>query len=281
MSLVTLSEVLKDAEKNNYAVPAFNFNLYEDLTAIVKGAEELKSPVIVMAAGSCIKHWKPELAAFMIKEVAERASVPVVAHLDHASNMDLIFQAMKAGFTSVMYDGSMLSFEENMANTKTVVKIAKALGISVEAEVGRVGKSEEGEDLGEILTEPEYAARFIEETDVTALAVAVGTVHAMQKQNAKIHHDLVEKLSAAVTKPLVLHGSSGATNEDLLKLSKTSFCKINIGTRLKTVYTERIREILAEKPELKSQIVLMQEAAPAVSETVKEKIRLLGSEGKA
>ena len=281
MPLVTLNEVLRDAYKNGYAVAGFNFNLYEDLCAIVKGAEELNSPVIVMAAGTCVKHWGPVLAAEIVKDVAGRSKVPVVCHLDHASDMDLIFKAMKAGFTSIMYDGSTLPFEDNIFNTRVVVRVARALGISVEAEVGRVGRTEEGEDLGEIRTEPSVAVKFIEETDVDALAVAVGTVHGMQKQAANIHMDLCHKLVEAVDRPLVLHGSSGATNEDVMTLSKIGFSKINIGTRLKAVYTESIRKILADRPELKSQITLMKDAAPSVTETVKEKIRLVGSEGKA
>ena len=234
-----------------------------------------------MAAGNCIRHWGPKLAAEIVKEIANKAQVPVVAHLDHASDMSLIFKAMKAGFTSVMYDGSSLLLEENIANTKIVVKVAKALGISVEAEVGRVGKSEEGEDVGEILTDPKVAFKFVEETGVDALAVAVGTVHGMQKQSANLHMDLCEELSRVVPVPLVLHGSSGVKNNDLTKLSKTNFCKINIGTRLKTVYAERIREILKKDPALKSPLILMKEASSAVTETVKEKISLLGSANKA
>jgi ketose-bisphosphate aldolase len=188
---------------------------------------------------------------------------------------------MKAGFTSVMYDGSSLALEKNIANTKIVVKVAKALEISVEAEVGRVGKSEEGEDVGEILTDPKIALKFAEETGIDALAVAVGTVHGMQKQSANLHMDLCEELSRLVPAPLVLHGSSGVKNEDLIKLSKTNFCKINIGTRLKIVYTEKIREILKEDPALKSPLTLMKEASSAITETVKEKISFLGSANKA
>ncbi|NLT45702.1 MAG: class II fructose-bisphosphate aldolase, partial [Thermotogaceae bacterium] len=152
MPLVSLTDVLKDAQAKKYAVPGFNFHLYEDLVAIVEAAQEARSPVILMAAGTCIKHWGPTLAAALVKDLADRVDIPVVAHLDHASSLELIFKSIHAGFTSVMYDGSMLPVEENIANSKIAVKVARAFGVSVEAELGRVAKGEEGESAVEILT---------------------------------------------------------------------------------------------------------------------------------
>ncbi|PNR98270.1 ketose-bisphosphate aldolase [Petrotoga mexicana DSM 14811] len=281
MPLVNLNDVLVPAYNGGYAVPGFNFHTYEDAKAIVKGAELLKSPVILMASGSCIRHLGLDLSIEIVKFLAKNTSIPVVAHLDHATDINLILQAMTKGFTSVMYDGSLLDIEENIKNTKFVVKVARALGINVEAEIGRVGKSEEGKEAKEILTDPEIAESFFDATQVDALAVAVGTAHAMQKQEANIRFDLVEKLSNILNVPLVLHGSSGVKNEDLIRISKTKFSKVNIGTILKTVYMEKIREILKDNPELRDQIKLLESAANAVVETVKEKIRLLGSDNKA
>ncbi len=277
MPLVSLTDVMKDAQENKYAVPGFNFHLYEDLVAIVEAAQEARSPVILMAAGTCIKHWGPTLAAALIKDVASRVDIPVVAHLDHASSLELIFRSIYAGFTSVMYDGSMLPVEENVANSKIVVKVARTFGVSVEAELGRVAKGEEGESAVEILTDPSDVIMFCEQTHVDALAVAVGTVHGMQKQEAKIHLDLVNAISKVSPVPLVLHGSSGASDDDLRYISKTGFSKINIGTRLKTVFTEGIREVLSKDAELKDQLKLLKMAVPRVKETVREKIDLLGS----
>lgn len=277
MPLVSLTDVLKDAQEKKYAVPGFNFHLYEDLVAIVEAAQEARSPVILMAAGTCMKHWGPTLAAALIKDVASRVDIPVVAHLDHASSLELIFRSIHAGFTSVMYDGSMLPVEENIANCKIVVKVARTFGVSVEAELGRVAKGEEGESAVEILTDPSDVVMFCEQTDVDALAVAVGTVHGMQKQEANIHLDLVDAISKVSPVPLVLHGSSGASSEDLRYIATTAFSKINIGTRLKTVFTEGIREILKNNEELKDQLTLLKMAVPRVKETVKEKIELLGS----
>lgn len=277
MPLVTLKELVQKAYKSDYAIPAFNIHTYEDAVAIVKGAEEMKSPVILMASPSAIKHLGIKIAACIINDLAENATVPVVSHLDHATDLDIIFRAMKAGFTSVMYDGSSLSFEENVQNTRLVVKVAKAFGVSVEAEIGRVGKSEEGEELQQILTEPESAKAFFEQTQVDALAVAVGTAHAMQKQEAQINFERVKQIQEVVDVPLVLHGSSGVPDEDLTKISKMRFGKINIGTVLKTVYVKKIREILQNKPELKDQIILLKDASCAVTEMVKHKIKLLNS----
>ncbi|HPQ92002.1 MULTISPECIES: class II fructose-bisphosphate aldolase [Mesotoga] len=277
MPLVPLTEVLKDAQAKKYAVPGFNFHLYEDLVAIVEAAQEARSPVILMAAGTCMKHWGPTLAAALIKEVADRVDIPVVAHLDHASSLELIFKSIHAGFTSVMYDGSMLPVEENIANSKIVVKVARAFDVSVEAELGRVAKGEEGESAVEILTDPSDVVMFCEATDVDALAVAVGTVHGMQKQEAKIHLDLVDAISEVSPVPLVLHGSSGVSDNDLRYIATTGFSKINIGTRLKTVFTEGIREVLQNDPDLNDQLKLLKLAVPRVKDTVKEKIELLGS----
>ncbi|HOJ88235.1 MAG TPA: class II fructose-bisphosphate aldolase [Pseudothermotoga sp.] len=281
MPLVGLKELVQKAYKCDYAVPAFNIHTYEDAVAIVKGAEEMKSPVILMASPSAIKHLGIKVAACIMNDLAQRSSVPIVSHLDHATDLDIILKAMKAGFTSVMYDGSNLSFEENVQNTKFVVKVARAFGVSVEAEIGRVGKSEEGEQLEQILTEPESAKAFFEQTQVDALAVAVGTAHAMQKQEAQINFQRVEQIQKIVDVPLVLHGSSGVPDEDLTRISKMGFGKINIGTVLKTVYVQKIREILLNKPELKDQITLLKDASVAVTQMVKHKIELLNSAGRA
>ena len=279
--LVTLKELVQIAYKSDYAIPAFNIHTYEDAVAIVKGAEEMSSPVILMASPSAIRHLGIRIAACIMNELGENAKVPVVSHLDHATDLDVIFKAMKAGFTSVMFDGSNLSFEENVEKTKLVVKVARAFGVSVEAEIGRVGRSEEGEEITQILTEPDAAKKFFELTQVDALAIAVGTAHGMQKQEAQINFERVQEIQNAVDVPLVLHGSSGVPDEDLTKISKMNFGKINIGTVLKTIYVERIREILQEQPQLRDQIKLLEEASKAVTETVKHKISLLNSAGRA
>lgn len=282
MALYTLKEVLKDAFKNGYSVPGFNFYTYEDAMAMVKGAEELNSPIILMASGSCIKHLGHDLAFEIVNALAKRTKVPVVCHLDHADKMDSIYKAIKAGFTSVMYDGSILPIEENLKNTIMVVSVAHAVGVSVEAEIGRVGKSEEGEDLHpEVLTEPEWAKDFAEKSNVDALAVAVGTCHAMQKQEANLQLDRAREINGAVSVPLVLHGSSGVKNEDLKVLGSYGFAKVNIGTKLKTTYADGIKAECEKEPFKRAALNLLTNAGKKVTEVVKEKIELLGSENKA
>ncbi|MCF7914913.1 MAG: class II fructose-bisphosphate aldolase [Spirochaetaceae bacterium] len=280
MSLITLKEAVAPATNSDFAVPAFNFFTFDDAKAIVAAAEELNSPVILMSSPSCIKSFGVEIAAAIMRNLALQANVPVVAHLDHAEDLDTIFKAMKCGYTSIMYDGSKLPVEENIDNTKTVVRVAKALGISVEAEIGRVGKGEEGEEAEEILTTPESAADFLQQTGVDGLAVAVGTRHAMQDQEANIHFEIVDGISAAVEAPLVLHGSSGVTDGELRRIINTKFAKINIGTVLRKTFINSIRETLASQPDLKAHDKLLQLSSAAVVDKVKEKIRILKSDGK-
>lgn len=281
VSTGSLKEMLDKALREKYAVPAFNFWTYEDAKAIIRGAEEMQSPVILMASLSALKHLGEDLVPYMVRTLAERTSIPVVLHLDHADTVETVIRVMKSGFKSVMYDGSQLPIDENIRNTKLIVDAAGALGVSVEAEIGCVGRGEEGEDFLEVLTEPESALMFCTETGVDALAIAAGTCHGMQKQDAEIHFDIVEAISKTVKTPLVLHGSSGVKNEDLLRASRTGISKINFGTRLRSAYIERCRSVLEKDPGIKNHLKLIQEASTAVTEIVKDKIQYLGSQGKA
>jgi len=281
MALVTLKEVVDKAYGEGYAVPAFNYWSQSDAASIVRGAEGMRSPVILMASGSCVKSLGLELAAFTVLDLAAKAAVPVVLHLDHAESLDLIYRAMKAGFTGVMYDGSKLPVEENIANTRAVVAVARALGVSVEAEIGRVGRGEEGEDASQVLTDPADAAMFLERTGVDALAVAVGTCHGMQKQEAGIRYDILGKLTERVRAPLVLHGSSGVKDEDLVEVSKSAISKVNIGTKLKAVCVEGIRGALEADSSIKDSAKLIAAGAGRVTEVVAQKIEFLGSAGRA
>ncbi len=281
MALVTMNETVKKAYLKDYAVPGFNVFSFFDANEIIAGAEEMHSPVLIMTSGSCIKAMGVETAAGLYSAIAKRSKVPTVLHLDHADDIDVITKAIHYGYSSVMYDGSMLSFEENMRNTKFVVKMAHALGVSVEAEIGRVGKGEDGEDVTAVLTEPEMAKKFYEETSVDALAIAVGTSHGMQKQEAEIHYEIIEEVSRTVDVPLVLHGSSGVKNEDLEKISRFSFGKINIGTRLKNAFCDSIRENLQNDPAQRDYHKLLLKSAKSVKEVVKDKIKYVGSAEKA
>jgi ketose-bisphosphate aldolase len=280
MALVSLKEVVQPAFVGGYAVPAFNFWTIEDAKAIIRGAEEETSPVILMSSVSCVKHLGEKLVALIIRELAEQAKVPVVLHLDHAEDMGIVLRAMRNGFTSVMYDGSKLPVEENIANTQFVVKVAWALGVSVEAEIGMIGRGEEGEEGKQVLTEPEGALFFFENTKVDALAIAAGTSHGMQKQEAEIRFDIIDEISRIAKVPLVLHGSSGVKNEDLERVAKTGISKVNFGTRLRTAYVESCRSSLDGDPNLKNHLTMIDAASRVVTEIVRDKIRHLESSRK-
>jgi len=281
MALTTLAAVLADAKQKNYAVPAFNFWTFEDVVGILAAAQEKHSPVILMASPSCVTHLGLAVIGHIVRERAALVDIPVVLHLDHAEDLALLVQAMHHGFTSIMYDGSKLPIEENIANTRYVVQVGRALGISVEGEIGKMGKGEDGEAGKQILTDPEEAVRFCAETGVDALAIAAGTMHGMQTQQANIRFDIVQEISQRVSTPLVLHGSSGVRNEDLPLLSKTGICKINFGTKLRSTFVESCRDSLSKDPSLKNHVVLLDKAGKAVGEIVKDKISRLGSENQA
>lgn len=277
MALMDLRKMLRPAYEQKYAVPAFNFWTYDDAAAIIGTAAALRAPVILMASGSCVKYLGAALAADMVEKLSHRAGLPVVLHLDHAETVEECLAAAKAGFTSVMYDGSKLPVEENMENTRFVVRAAHAMGVSVEAEIGRVGRGEEGEDIAQVLTDAEGARDFYEATRVDALAIAAGTMHGMQTQQAQLRFDIVSAVSRAVDVPLVLHGSSGVRNEDLPLLCQSGICKINFGTRLRNVFVEACRAILADQPKLKNHLPMLLEARKAVGEVVRDKILRLGA----
>ncbi len=277
MSLATLAEVLNPAYENGYAIAGFNFYTYEDASAILRAAEELGCPVILMASGNAIKHLGVEYAACTVRTLADRVDIPVVAHLDHATDLALIVQAMNRGFTSVMYDGSLLAVEDNIRNTQFVVRVAKTLGVSVEAEIGRVGMSEEGDDISEVLTEPQAAKDFCEKTAVDALAVAIGSAHGMQKQEAYLNLELARQIHHVVNVPLVLHGSSGVKDEDLRKVASYGFAKINIGTRLKHVFAKGMKDLCVSESFRPDPLWIVKRASQSIDEVVKEKISLLRS----
>lgn len=276
--LSDLKSLVSAAYKNDYAVPAFNVYTYEDTVAVVEAAEEMRSPVIIMLSNRGVKHLGLEIAASIMLQIAKQSLVPVVVHLDHAKDLDTIFSAMKLGFSSVMYDGSDLPFDQNVENTKLVVRIAKVFGVSVEGEIGKIGRSKEDEE--EFLTRPADAKLFYELTQVDALAVAVGTRHGMRQQTAKIDFKRIEEIQACVDVPLVLHGSSGVSDEDLIKISKMHFGKVNFATILRETYVKQIRNILQSDPELSDHLSLFQRATSAIKNIVSAKIKLLSSHNK-
>ena len=275
--LVTLNDVLKHTKSGGFAVPAFNIFGFADANAVVQAAEELKAPVILATNKVAIAHTPIKILGKMLTELANQANIPVVVHLDHGNDYETVAQAIDAGYSSVMYDGSQLSLKENIKTTREIVKMAHAFSIPVEAEIGSVGYTDPAMGMKETLTDPQEAREFAVETGVDALAVAVGTLHRMEEQTAPIQYDLIKEIESQTDIPLVLHGSTGVADEDLIRISGTNFGKVNIGTALRMAFGNTLRNILEENPEQYDRMELFKEPIKQVKSTAKEKIMLLNT----
>jgi len=277
LSLVNLNNMLFEAFKGGYAVGAFNVYNIEDITAVVNAAEEAKSPVILMTSSSAIVHSGMEELASIIKCRANNTTVPICLHLDHATDYKKIIKAMYIGYSSVMYDGSLLSYEKNVNNTKEIVKVAHSLNVTVEAEIGRVGNSEEGnKELHMVLSKPDEVKSFVEETGIDACAIAIGSSHGMQKQKANLNFKLLDRIRNEVDLPLVLHGSSGVIEAELTEAGRRGIQKVNIGTRLKRVFSDMLKKNVAGNKEIHNHVKLLRPSINAVKDEVMHKMKILG-----
>ena len=234
--LVSIKEMLADAKKNGYALPAFDVSNYEMMKAVLETCEEEKSPALLMGLGVDLQGRDLQLLTSMVKGASEFYNIPICFHLDHATDFEFIKKAIDAGFSSVMYDGSVLPFEKNASNTAEIVKYAHSKGITVEAELGHVGNASVGsisetgsdQDPGESLTVPEEVAKFVEITDVDALAVAIGTAHGVYQKTPELRIDRLDEITAVCDRPLVLHGGSGTPDDQMQNAIKHGITKINI-----------------------------------------------------
>jgi fructose-bisphosphate aldolase class II len=248
MTLAPLDEVLRDAATARCGVGAFNVIQVEHAEALVAAAETTGLPVVLQISENAVRyHGALAPIALATKAIAERATVPCVLHLDHAVSEPLVDEAVALGFTSVMFDGSRLDDASNRERTRAVVERCHAAGVSVEAELGEIG-GKDGVHAPGVRTDPGEAARFVADTGVDALAVAVGSSHAMTSRTAQIDLDLVAAIHAAVPVPLVLHGSSGVPDVDLVGAVEAGMTKVNIATHLNAVFTRAVREVLAADP---------------------------------
>lgn len=274
--LVNMEQMVKEAAISKKAIPGFNVFGYEDAMMVIKAAQELNAPAILMSNKDAVAHMDVKYQAALYRALGQDANIPVCVHLDHGGNYEICAKAIAAGFTSVMYDGSQLPIEENISNTKEVVKLAHACGVSVEAEIGSVGYNDPTIKAKAIYTDPQEAKRFAVETGVDALAVAVGTLHRMQKQNAKIQYELLEEIQNVTDIPLVIHGSTGLSNEDLTKLSHYHIGKINIGTALRMSFGNTLREEINTNIEEFDRIKFFKKPMKQVKEVILDKYKLLG-----
>lgn len=282
MPLVTSKKMLLDAQKGGYAVGAFNAENMEMVKAIIQAAEELRAPVMIQTTPSTVKYGTLDTYAAIVAAEAAKATVPVCLHLDHGSSFDLAMQAMKAGYTSVMIDGSKLDFEGNVEVSKKVADVAAAFGIPCEAELGKVGgKEDDLETEADTNTDPKEAREFAERTGVTSLAVAIGTAHGFYVGTPVLDKERLSEIRQVVDIPLVLHGASGLTDEDVKDCVKRGICKVNFATELRAAYSEAVKATFAEKQDTIDPKAYGKAGIAAVKELVMARMKVCGCDGKA
>ncbi len=276
--LVTLSEILQHAEEKKYGVGLFNMLNLEMARGIIEAAEMERSPLILGVAEVHLPIIPFEYASIIMRKIADEASVPVCLHFDHGTDYQKIVTAIKAGFTSVMYDGSALPYEENIANTREISKVAHALGTSVEAELGHVGGGEGGTDDGHeaMYTNVDQVNDFIERADIDALAVAIGTAHGPYKSKPKLDLKRLADIYTVSKKPLVLHGGSGLSDEDFQNTIRNGIRKVNICTEMCIAENVAYSEGYKAGKSFEQNVVLVKNT---VRNIVRGKMQLFGSSG--
>lgn len=282
MSLVTSKRLLLDAQAGGYAVGAFNVENMEMAQAVVEAAEELRAPVLIQTTPGTVRYAGVELYYANVKALAEKADVPVVLHLDHGGSFELCVQALRAGYTSIMIDGSKLPLGENIALTRRVVELCAAVGVPVEGEIGRVGGKEDdlvGDDAG--YTVPEEAALFEKQTGLSSMAVGVGTAHGVYAKTPVLNTALISELKGLLTVPMVLHGASGLSDEAIRDCIRRGICKVNFATELRIAYSEGVKATLREKPETFDPKAYGKTGRARVRELVMNRMRVCGCDGKA
>jgi fructose-bisphosphate aldolase class II len=282
--LVTGSELLLHARKNGYAVGAFNINNMEIVQAIIEAAEETNSPVILQASQGGIKYAGIEYIAALGKLAAQNAKVPVALHLDHGTDFDQVMLCIRHGFSSVMIDASKFPLEENIAFTNKVIEVAHAVGVTVEAELGKIGGTEDHITVSEkdaTFTDPEEAKKFVEATNVDYLAIAVGTAHGVYKGEPKLDYDRIKAIRDIIDIPLVLHGSSGVPYEALEKAISLGICKINIDTDVRAAFARGVHEAIENNKDEIDPRKILSPARESMKQIVMEKMKVFGSVGKA
>lgn len=307
MPLALGKDVLDKARREGYAVPSFNTNNLEITQAILETAESVRAPVFIQVSDGARKYAGLENLSNLVRDMASRVSVPVVLHLDHGADYKMVLQALRAGFTSVMIDASHHPFEENVHETKRCVEAAHAVGVSVEAELGRLQGIEDNivvDAKDAFLTDPDEAARFVEATGIDYLAIAIGTSHGAYKGKGRpyIDHARLEQIAARVSLPLVLHGSSGVPqwlkdkmaatgadlgdptgihDEDIKKAIPNGIAKINIDTDLRLALTAGIREVVVGNPKEFDPRKILGKGRDYLKQVIKEKFELMGTVGRA
>lgn len=286
--ITSVKEILTKAKEGGYAVPAFNTVNLETTRAIIAGAKEMKSPVIIQITEKTLEYAGGRGIFNMVKNEAEfyAPEIPVGIHLDHGKSFEIIERAVEIGFTSVMYDGSRKSYEDNLMMTKRIVSLCHSIGVDVQAELGNVPYLGEGQmaevDWDKYMTDPEQAKQFVEETGIDALAVAIGNAHGFFRERQTPDYERLEKISQSVGIPLVLHGASDWENGRVTEAVAKGISCFNVDTAIRLAFVNNLVKSVKDQNEVTFDLrKLLGGARDAVKEAVIEKIKTFGSEGKA
>ncbi len=276
--LVNLNDVLVHAKKEHYGVGLFNTTDTDMLEAVIAAAEKMRSPVVIGTAEILLPYGELKLIAPSVIEAAKRATVPVVVHYDHGLTFERCMEALQLGFSSVMFDGSLKSYEENIRDTREIVKIAHSFGATVEGEIGHVGNADAADPHADRYTTVEEARTYLADTGVDALAIAIGTAHGVYKMKPQLSFDRLREIASQVDVPLVLHGGSGLSDDDFRTAVKDGISKVNIFTDLCVAGVNGMQQALEKGLDYLSARNLKKDMIQAV---VENKISLFGSAGKA
>lgn len=283
MNIISTKQMLLNAQKGRYAVPAFNIHNLETFQVVVEAAAELKSPVIIAATPSTIRYSGADYLVAIAKTAAGKFVIPMAVHLDHFEDIEEIKRCIDLGFKSVMIDASKHPFEENIQIVKAVVEYAHERDVTVEAELGCLGGQEDDITVSEkeaLFTDPDAAIEFVERTGIDSLAVAIGTAHGIYKQEPILDFKRLEIISGKVSIPLVLHGASGVPDDSVKRAVTLGICKVNIATELKIPFAGAIKQYFIDHPEANDPRYYMTPGKLAMKKVVMDKIRLCGSDGK-
>jgi len=276
--LVTLNEILPEASSSAGAIACCNVFGFEDARAILDAAEELQRPVILATNKDMVDQLGVEALAGMLLPMARNSSAKVVLHLDHTYEEEIVYQAIHHGYSSVMFDGSQLPLEDNISRTRQVVKVAHAVGVSVEGEIGSVPYETGRDHIRSIFTEPDQAARYASESGIDCEAVAVGNIHRLTTPTCTIDYARLADIEEQVTIPLVIHGTTGIPETDILRLKQSRFAKFNVGTSLRMALGNNLRRLMEEQPEQFDRQYFMQQTMPFVRDEARRIIAMLSPE---
>ncbi|MDU5108513.1 tagatose bisphosphate family class II aldolase [Clostridium sp.] len=284
MKILSTREMLKKAQREGYAVPAFNIHNLETLEVVVETAAELKSPVILAGTPSTIAYAGGEFIVAMAETAAEKYNIPIAIHLDHFEVVEEIKHFINLGFRSVMIDASHEEFEKNIEIVKEVVEYAHKYDVTVEAELGRLGGQEDDlivDEKDSKYTNPKQAREYVEKTGIDSLAVAIGTAHGLYKGEAKIDFDRLKEIRDMVDVPLVLHGASDIPDELVKRAISLGVCKVNVATDLKIPFSDAVKKYFIENPDANDPRKYMTPGKEAMKKVVEHKIMVCGSNGRA